>query len=85
MSPEVVSRLDAWLATDDYVHYMLDGAEAPVFQGGEIFEAPGGPLMLNRTLPHVWKLLKETYGLRAAVDRHRFAANILRMTLPYRA
>jgi CoA:oxalate CoA-transferase len=58
-----IAMLDSWLATDDYIHYLLDGASAPVFQGGEVFEAPGGPLMLNRTLPHVWKLLKSTYGL----------------------
>jgi CoA:oxalate CoA-transferase len=59
-----VAMLDSWLATDDYVHYLLDGADAPVYQGGEIFDAPGGPIMLNRTLPWVWKLLKATYGLR---------------------
>jgi CoA:oxalate CoA-transferase len=58
-----IAMLDSWLATDDYIHYLLDGASAPVFQGGEVFETPGGPLMLNRTLPHVWKLLKRTYGL----------------------
>ena len=61
-----VAMLDAWLATDDYLHYMLDGAERPVSQGGEVFDAPGGPLMLNRTLPHVWKLLKAAHGLEVA-------------------
>jgi CoA:oxalate CoA-transferase len=60
-----ISMLDAWLATDDYIHYVLDGAEKPVFQGGEVWDAPGGPLMLNRTQPHVWKLLRQTYGLSA--------------------
>jgi CoA:oxalate CoA-transferase len=60
-----ISMLDAWLATDDYVHYILDGADRPVFQGGEVWDAPGGPLMLNRTQPHVWKLLRQTYGLTA--------------------
>ncbi len=58
-----ISMLDAWHATDDYIHYLLDGADKPVLQGGEVFETPGGPLMLNRTLPHVWKLLKAAYGL----------------------
>ncbi|MGH7898274.1 MAG: CaiB/BaiF CoA transferase family protein [Candidatus Binatia bacterium] len=61
-----ISMLDCWLATDDYLHYLLDGAAAPVYQGGEVWNAPGGPLMLNRTLPHVWKLLRDTYGLAAA-------------------
>jgi crotonobetainyl-CoA:carnitine CoA-transferase CaiB-like acyl-CoA transferase len=58
-----ISMLDAWHSTDDYVHYLLDGAKKPVLQGGEVFEAPGGLLMLNRTLPHVWKLLKDAYGI----------------------
>ena len=58
-----VAMLDAWHATDDYLHYLLDGAERPVLQGGEVFDAPGGLLMLNRTLPHVWKLLKNAYDL----------------------
>ena len=61
-----VAMLDSWFATDDYVHYLLDGAAAPVSQGGEAFDVPGGPLMLNRTLPHVWKLLKAKYGLQSA-------------------
>ena len=62
-----IAMLDAWLATDDYIHYLLDGAQKPVFQGGEVWEAPGGPLMLNRTLPHVWKLLRDAHGLAADV------------------
>jgi CoA:oxalate CoA-transferase len=57
-----LAMLDAWHATDDYIHYLLDGAE-PVLQGGEIYDAPGGLLMLNRTLPHVWKLLKSAVGI----------------------
>jgi CoA:oxalate CoA-transferase len=60
-----VSMLDSWLATDDYLHYLLDGAERPVSQGGEVWDAPGGPLMLNRTQPHVWRLLREAYGIQS--------------------
>ena len=60
-----VAMLDSWLATDDYLHYLLDGAEKPVSQGGEVWDAQGGPLMLNRTLPHVWKLVRDTHGLAA--------------------
>ena len=60
-----IAMLDSWLATDDYLHYMLDGAERPVSQGGEVWNAPGGPLMLNRTLPHAWKLLRAAHGITA--------------------
>lgn len=34
-------------------------------QGGEVWDAPGGPLMLNRDLPQVWKHLHALYGLKA--------------------
>ena len=60
-----IAMLDSWLATDDYIHYLLDGCELPVYQGGEVFDAPDGPIMLNRTLPHVWKLLKPLYPLKS--------------------
>jgi CoA:oxalate CoA-transferase len=60
-----IAMLDSWLATDDYLHYLLDGAEKPVSQGGEVWDTQGGPLMLNRTLPHVWKLVRDTHGLTA--------------------
>jgi len=60
-----VSMLDAWLVTDDYVHWALDGAAAPGPQGGEIWDAPGGPLMVNMVLPVFWRALSEAYGLRS--------------------
>ena len=59
-----IAMLDSWLATDDYLHYLLDGADKPVSQGGEVWDTQGGPLMLNRTLPHVWKLVRDTHGIR---------------------
>ncbi len=60
-----VAMLGSWLATDDYVHYLLDGARESVYQGGEVFEAPGRPLMLNRALLPVRKLLGATYGIES--------------------
>ena len=60
-----VSMLDSWLVTDDYVHWALDGAESPGPQGGEIWEAPGGPLMVNMQLPVLWRALAAAHGLRS--------------------
>jgi len=60
-----VAMLDAWLVTDDYAHWALDGASSPGPQGGEIWEAPGGPLMVNMVLPVFWRALSEAYGLRS--------------------
>jgi len=58
-----VAMIDAWLATDDYVHYALDGVPIPVYQGGEVWRAPGGPLMLNAALFAAWPRLARTHGI----------------------
>ncbi len=34
-------------------------------QDREVWDAPGGPLLLNRDLPYVWKHLHALYGLKA--------------------
>jgi CoA:oxalate CoA-transferase len=60
-----VSMIDAWLVTDDYVHWALDGAAAPGPQGGEIWETPFGALMVNMQLPLFWRALSDAYGLRS--------------------
>ncbi len=57
-----LSMLDAWLASDDYASYALEGADA-FYQGGEVWQTPFGPLMLNRDLRHVWKCLRVAHGL----------------------
>jgi CoA:oxalate CoA-transferase len=62
-----LAMLDAWFATDDSMHYLLDGYRPITYQGGEVWEAPGGPLMLNRDLPHVWKHLHALYGVKATI------------------
>jgi CoA:oxalate CoA-transferase len=60
-----VAMLDSWLVTDDYVHWALDGVATPGPQGGEIWEAPGGPVMVNQHLAMFWKTLSDAYGLRS--------------------
>lgn len=60
-----LAMLDAWLATDDYMHYLLDEYRPIIYQGGEVWDAPDGPLMLNRDLAHVWKHLHALWGLKA--------------------
>ncbi|MGH8009179.1 MAG: hypothetical protein ACREQ3_19505, partial [Candidatus Binatia bacterium] len=41
--------------------------EPSLYQGGEVWDAPGGPLMLHHDLPHVWKHLHALYGLKATI------------------
>ena len=60
-----VAMIDAWLVTDDYVHWALDGVSQPGPQGGEIWDATGGPLMVNQHLSMFWRTLSDAYGLRS--------------------
>ena len=47
---------DAMLATDDYAHFALD--EQPVSRGGgEVWAAPGGPIMITGEFRNLWRVL----------------------------
>ena len=49
-----IGMLDAMLATDDYAHHALD--EMPVRRlGGEVWDAPGGPIMVAGEFRNTWR------------------------------
>lgn len=51
-----IAMLDAMLATDDYAHFALD--EFPTTRGGgEVWDAPGGPIMITGDFRAIWRLL----------------------------
>jgi CoA:oxalate CoA-transferase len=57
-----IAMLDAMIATDDYAHHAADGA--PVRRlGGEVWEAPGGPLLVAGEFRHTWHRLKTVHGV----------------------
>ena len=57
-----MAMLDAMLATDDYAHHAIDGL--PIRRlGGEIWPAPGGPLLVAGEFRHVWRVAHETHGI----------------------
>jgi len=57
-----MAMVDAMLATDDYAHHALDGS--PVVRlGGEVWEAPGGPILVAGTLKNTWNQLATVHGL----------------------
>lgn len=60
-----IAMLHAMVATDDYTHHLLDGALPPVRLGGQVLEAPGGPLLVSAQWPHLWATLRDAFGLRA--------------------
>ena len=57
-----LAMLDVMLATDDYANFALD--EIPLTRGGgEVWEAPGGPIMITGDFRVIWKLLVRFHGV----------------------
>jgi CoA:oxalate CoA-transferase len=57
-----LSMLNAMVATDDYVHFVLEGAPI-VNGGGQIFEATGGPILLAGDERWWWRVLNRKGGV----------------------
>jgi crotonobetainyl-CoA:carnitine CoA-transferase CaiB-like acyl-CoA transferase len=54
--------LEAMLATDDYTHYSIDGH--PVWPArGEVWPAPGGPILVSADRRYLWRQLKDCFGV----------------------
>jgi CoA:oxalate CoA-transferase len=61
-----LSMLEAMLATDDYLHYTID--DHPVWSTrGEVWPAPGGPILVSADRRYLWRQLKACFGLDDAV------------------
>jgi crotonobetainyl-CoA:carnitine CoA-transferase CaiB-like acyl-CoA transferase len=57
-----IGMLDVMLATDDYAHFVLD--ETPIIRGGgEIWDAPGGPIMITAEFRNLWRALTAKLGV----------------------
>ena len=58
-----MAMINAMFFTDDYAHFQLDGARVRA-GGGEIFDAPGGPIMLAGDEKWHWRVLNTRAGLQ---------------------
>ena len=57
-----IAMLDSMLMTDDYVHFALDAV--PIIRGGgEIWDAPGGPIMIVGDFRDLWRVLTAMFGV----------------------
>lgn len=57
-----MAMLDAMIATDDYAHHAMDGF--PIRRlGGEVWDAPGGPLLVAGEFRNTWKQLHTVHGV----------------------
>lgn len=57
-----LAMLDAMLATDDYAHFALDEMEI-TRGGGEVWDAPGGPIMVTGEFRSLWRVLTGKLGV----------------------
>jgi len=59
-----MAMFDAMLATDDYAHHAIDGF--PIRRlGGEVWSAPGGPLLVAGEFRHIWRQVATVHGVVA--------------------
>ena len=57
-----LAMLDAMLLTDDYANFALD--QIPLIRGGgQVWDAPGGPIMITGDFRFIWKLLTRHHGV----------------------
>src|ERR1700750_406627 len=72
-----LSMLEAMLATDDYTHYSID--EHPVRSArGEVWPAPGGPILISADRRDLWWQLQTCFGVAAPLeDKLRVRASVM--------
>jgi CoA:oxalate CoA-transferase len=57
-----IAMLDTMLITDDYANFALE--DIPLIRGGgEVWDAPGGPIMITGDFRTLWKLLTRREGV----------------------
>jgi crotonobetainyl-CoA:carnitine CoA-transferase CaiB-like acyl-CoA transferase len=57
-----IAMLDTMLVTDDYANFAVD--ETPLIRGGgQVWDAPGGPIMITGDFRMIWKLLVRHHGV----------------------
>jgi CoA:oxalate CoA-transferase len=59
-----LGMLDAMLATDDYIHFAIDGTPFTRNHGNEVFDVVGGGLIISGDMRWIWHQLHNECGLR---------------------
>ncbi len=58
-----IAMVDALAVVDDFAHWALDGYANPPMGGGEVWDAPEGPVIVMGDFKWVWKCANEILGL----------------------
>jgi crotonobetainyl-CoA:carnitine CoA-transferase CaiB-like acyl-CoA transferase len=57
-----LAMLDVMLTTDDYANFALDETRL-IRGGGQVWDAPGGPIMITGDFRNIWRDLVERHGV----------------------
>ena len=58
-----MAMLDAALATDDFLHYAIEDSWQTRVLPSEVWQAPGGPILISADFRHIWGQFSRTYHL----------------------
>jgi crotonobetainyl-CoA:carnitine CoA-transferase CaiB-like acyl-CoA transferase len=58
-----MAMLDATLATDDFLHYAIEDSWQTRVLPSEVWDAPGGPILISADFRHVWGQFSREHGI----------------------
>ncbi len=58
-----MAMLDATLATDDFLHYAIEDSWQTRVLPSEVWDAPGGPILISADFRHVWGQFSRAHGI----------------------
>ena len=58
-----MAMFDATLATDDFLHYALEDSWETRVLASEVWEAPGGPILISADFRHIWQQLSRAFAI----------------------
>ena len=58
-----MAMFDATLATDDFLHYALEDSWETRVLASEVWEAPGGPILISADFRHIWQQFSRAFAI----------------------
>ncbi|MGE3074687.1 MAG: CaiB/BaiF CoA transferase family protein [Dehalococcoidia bacterium] len=59
-----IAMMDATLTTDDFLHYAIEDAWHTRVLASEVWEAPGGPILISADFRLIWIEFSRAFGLK---------------------
>lgn len=58
-----MAMIDATLATDDFLHYAIEDSWQTRVLPSEVWDAPGGPILISADFRHIWGQFSKMFGI----------------------